>query len=177
MSPPKSKRGQSASSKSSDASTDSSSSASSTGEISERRLAKRKKPTKKGKAAPSATNKNASSKRPHQPHGKSRQNGHRAGEEIASYDSDGSMLDLRENLRPIAAYMRDRERMLDEMFRCIRGAKLYAMLPDILKVIRVCSVCLIFALSMFSLSLDAECLFVCLFIYNVLFRIFCFITN
>ena len=176
MSPPKSKRDQSASSKSSDASTDSTSSASSTGEISERRLAKRKKPTKKGKAAPSATNKNASSKRPHQPHGKSRQNGHRAGEEIASYDSDGSMLDLRENLRPIAAYMRDRERMLDEMFRCIRVAKLYAMLPDILKLIRVCSVlshfCFVDVFSFFRCRM-----FVCLFIYNVLFRIFCLVTN
>jgi hypothetical protein len=49
-------------------------------------------------------------------------------------DSDGSMLDLREHLKPIGSYIRDRERMLDEMFRCIKGSKLQAMLPDILKV-------------------------------------------
>ena len=49
-------------------------------------------------------------------------------------DSDGSMLDLRENLKPIGAYIKDRERMLDEMLRCIKGKKLEAMLPDILKV-------------------------------------------
>ena len=50
------------------------------------------------------------------------------------YDSDGSQLDLKENLRPIGAYIKDRERMLIEMFRCIKGAKLQAMLPDVLKV-------------------------------------------
>lgn len=49
------------------------------------------------------------------------------------YDSDGSMLDLRENLKPIGAYMKDRERLLDEMFRCIKGSKLQAMLPEIIK--------------------------------------------
>jgi hypothetical protein len=52
----------------------------------------------------------------------------------SNYDSDGSMLDLKENLRPIGAYIKDRERMLIEMFRCIKGAKLQAMLPDLLKV-------------------------------------------
>jgi len=46
------------------------------------------------------------------------------------------MLDLRENLKPIGAYIKDRERMLDEMLRCIKGKKLEAMLPDILKVFR-----------------------------------------
>jgi hypothetical protein len=49
-------------------------------------------------------------------------------------DSDGSMLDLRENLKPIGAYIKDRERLLDEMFRCIKGGKLQSMLPDIIKV-------------------------------------------
>jgi hypothetical protein len=44
------------------------------------------------------------------------------------------MLDLRENLRPIGNYIKDRERMLDEMFRCIKGSKLKAMFPEILKV-------------------------------------------
>lgn len=48
-------------------------------------------------------------------------------------DSDSSMLDLREDLRPISAYVRDRERLLEEMFRCVKGQKLRAMLPDILK--------------------------------------------
>jgi hypothetical protein len=44
------------------------------------------------------------------------------------------MVDLKENLRPIGAYIKNRDRMLKEMFRCIRGSKLQAMLPDILKV-------------------------------------------
>jgi hypothetical protein len=49
-------------------------------------------------------------------------------------DSDESMLDLREHLKPIGAYIKDREQMLDEMFRCIKGNKLQSMLPDIIKV-------------------------------------------
>lgn len=66
-------------------------------------------------------------------------------------DSDGSMLDLKENLKPIGAYVKDRKRMLNEMFRCIKGAKLQAMLPDILKVLtyifkRFFSCCFIFIL-------------------------------
>jgi hypothetical protein len=48
--------------------------------------------------------------------------------------TDLKMMDLRENLKPIGAYVKDRERMLDEMFRCIKGKKLQAMFPDILKV-------------------------------------------
>ncbi len=58
------------------------------------------------------------------------------GKDANDSDSDGSMLDLRENLKPIGAYIKDRERMLDEMLRCIKGKKLEAMLPDILKVFR-----------------------------------------
>lgn len=49
-------------------------------------------------------------------------------------DSDSSMLDLKEHLKPIGFYIKNRERMLNEMFRCIKGSKLKAMLPDILKV-------------------------------------------
>lgn len=49
-------------------------------------------------------------------------------------DSDGSMLNLNEDLKPISYYIKDRERMLREMFRCVRGHKLQAILPDALKV-------------------------------------------
>ena len=49
-------------------------------------------------------------------------------------DSDGSMLNLKEDLKPISYYIKDRERMLKEMFRCVRGHKLQAILPDALKV-------------------------------------------
>lgn len=49
-------------------------------------------------------------------------------------DSDGSMLDLTEDLKSIGYYIKDRERMLHEMFRCVRGLKLQAILPDALKV-------------------------------------------
>jgi hypothetical protein len=44
------------------------------------------------------------------------------------------MMDLRENLKPIGDYIGNREQMLNEMLRCIRGSKLRAMLPDTLKV-------------------------------------------
>lgn len=49
-------------------------------------------------------------------------------------NSDGSMLNLNEDLKPIGYYVKDRERMLQEMFRCVRGHKLQAILPDGLKV-------------------------------------------
>ena len=44
------------------------------------------------------------------------------------------MLNLSEDLKPIGYYIKDRERMLKEMFRCVRGHKLQAILPDGLKV-------------------------------------------
>jgi hypothetical protein len=44
------------------------------------------------------------------------------------------MRNLNEDLKPIGYYMKDRERMLHEMFRCVRGHKLQAILPDALKV-------------------------------------------
>jgi hypothetical protein len=44
------------------------------------------------------------------------------------------MLNLNEDLKSISYYMKDRERMLHEMFRCVRGHKLQAILPDALKV-------------------------------------------
>lgn len=53
-------------------------------------------------------------------------------------DSDGSMLDLREDLKPISAYIKDRDRMLTEMFRSIRGVRLQSMLPEVLKVTHFC---------------------------------------
>lgn len=49
-------------------------------------------------------------------------------------ESDGSMINLNEDLKPIGYYIKDRERMLHEMFRCVRGHKLQAILPDVLKV-------------------------------------------
>jgi hypothetical protein len=49
-------------------------------------------------------------------------------------DSDESMLDLKEKFRPLSSFIKNREQMLAEMFRCIRGPKLINMLPDILKV-------------------------------------------
>ncbi|CAF3420332.1 unnamed protein product [Rotaria sp. Silwood1] len=48
-------------------------------------------------------------------------------------DSDASMLNLNDDLKPIGFYIKDHERMLHEMFRCVRGHKLQAILPDALK--------------------------------------------
>ncbi|CAF0830375.1 unnamed protein product [Didymodactylos carnosus] len=53
--------------------------------------------------------------------------------ERSDNDSDGSMLNLNEELKSIGYYVKDRERMLSEMFRCVRGTKLQAMLPEVLK--------------------------------------------
>jgi hypothetical protein len=44
------------------------------------------------------------------------------------------MRNFNEDLKPIGYYIKDRERMLHEMFRCVRGHKLQAILPDGLKV-------------------------------------------
>jgi len=44
------------------------------------------------------------------------------------------MLNLNESLKPIGYYIKDRERMLHEMFRCVRGDRLQAILPNGLKV-------------------------------------------
>jgi hypothetical protein len=44
------------------------------------------------------------------------------------------MLNLNEDLKPIGYYIKDRERMLHEMFRCVRGDRLQAILPNGLKV-------------------------------------------
>ena len=33
------------------------------------------------------------------------------------------MLNLNEDLKPISYYIKDRERMLQEMFRCVRGSQ------------------------------------------------------
>ncbi len=103
------------------------SSVSSTGEVSDKKAARKKKAAKARAASVAA------------------KNGRQAKRQLAQKtqpsgdgcDSDGSMLDLREDLKPIGRYIRDRERMLDEMLRCIKGQKLQSMLPDILKVIRV----------------------------------------
>jgi hypothetical protein len=44
------------------------------------------------------------------------------------------MLNLNEDLKPIGYYIKDRERMLNEMFRCVRGHRLQAILPNGFKV-------------------------------------------
>jgi hypothetical protein len=53
---------------------------------------------------------------------------------MSGADSDGSMVNLRENLKSIGAYIKNREQMFEEMIRSIRGAKLQAMIPSFLKV-------------------------------------------
>ena len=50
---------------------------------------------------------------------------------MSDHDSD---LDLDKPLLPISGYMREREVMLEHMFRSISRRKLRAMLPEILKV-------------------------------------------
>ena len=54
---------------------------------------------------------------------------------LSDYDSDDSMIDLQEQLKPIGDYIGNREKMLNEMLRCIKGSKLHALMPDLLKVI------------------------------------------
>jgi hypothetical protein len=44
-------------------------------------------------------------------------------------------VDLCEELHPIGYYINDREEMINQMFSVIKGDKLRAMLPPILKVI------------------------------------------
>lgn len=43
-------------------------------------------------------------------------------------------MDLNEELNPIGYYINDREEMINQMFSVIKGSKLRAMLPPILKV-------------------------------------------
>lgn len=113
----------SGSSGSSSSSSSSSDSDTSTGEINDKKSKKSKKISKKQAQRQKSRHQSSNKK----------QNGATSAD--FGYDSDGSMLDLRENLKPIGNYIKDRERMLDEMLRCIKGAKLQSMLPDILKVI------------------------------------------
>jgi len=46
-------------------------------------------------------------------------------------------VDLNEELHPIGYYINDREEMINQMFSVIKGSKLRAMLPPILKVTTV----------------------------------------
>jgi hypothetical protein len=46
-------------------------------------------------------------------------------------------VDLNEELHPIGYYINDREEMINQMFSVIKGNKLRAMLPPILKVTTV----------------------------------------
>lgn len=110
--------------KTSSSSSSDSDSDTSTGEINDKTKSKKSKKSSK---------KQAQRQKSRHQSGTKKQNG--AANTDFGYDSDGSMLDLRENLKPIGNYIKDRERMLDEMLRCIKGTKLQSMLPDILKVI------------------------------------------
>ena len=51
--------------------------------------------------------------------------------DVSDHDSD---LDLDKPLLPISGYMKEREVMLEHMFRSISRRKLKTMLPEILKV-------------------------------------------
>jgi hypothetical protein len=44
-------------------------------------------------------------------------------------------VDLSEELHPVGFYINDREEMINQMFSVIKGDKLRAMLPPVLKVI------------------------------------------
>jgi hypothetical protein len=52
-------------------------------------------------------------------------------------DSGEGNIDRSEELHPICYYINDREEMINQMFSIIKGDKLRAMLPPILKVILV----------------------------------------
>lgn len=52
-------------------------------------------------------------------------------------DSGEGNMDLSEELHPIGYYINDREEMINQMFSIIKGDKLRAMLPPIMKVILV----------------------------------------
>ncbi|KAI0979616.1 hypothetical protein GJ496_003062 [Pomphorhynchus laevis] len=64
---------------------------------------------------------------------KSSRRRHKHKEEDYSADSDSSQMDISKQLYPIRHYISNREEMLMQMFASIRGRKLNAMLPDILK--------------------------------------------
>ena len=54
------------------------------------------------------------------------------GSDVSDHDSD---LDLGKPLMPITGYVKEREEMLEHMFRSISRRKLKAMLPKIVKVL------------------------------------------
>ena len=49
-------------------------------------------------------------------------------------DYDESDLDLENEIKPIGAYVKDREALLDQLFHCVKDASLDRNLPDVLKV-------------------------------------------
>ena len=62
---------------------------------------------------------------------KSPKDKHKDKDDISDNDSD---LDLSKDVKPIVEYIRDREVLVEQMFKCMAASKLSAMLPDILKV-------------------------------------------
>ncbi|XP_064624747.1 glutamic acid-rich protein-like [Lineus longissimus] len=52
-------------------------------------------------------------------------------------DSDYSDLDLSKDVKPIGAYIRDREDMIEQMFKAVKGPTLKGMIPDILKKVEI----------------------------------------
>jgi hypothetical protein len=52
-------------------------------------------------------------------------------------DSDYSDLDLSKDVKPIGVYVKDREEMIQQMFKAVQGPTLKGMIPDILKKVSV----------------------------------------
>ncbi|XP_059174992.1 caspase activity and apoptosis inhibitor 1-like [Physella acuta] len=59
----------------------------------------------------------------------------KTGKKIVLPEDEDSDLDLKKELKPISAYIKDRPAMIREMFRAVRGASLHRALPDLLKSI------------------------------------------
>ncbi|BFZ16889.1 hypothetical protein BsWGS_19928 [Bradybaena similaris] len=59
----------------------------------------------------------------------------KTGKRVALPEDEDSDLDLKKELKPISAFVKNRPVMIDEMFRAVRGASLQRALPDLLKSI------------------------------------------
>ncbi|KAI8510043.1 apoptotic process [Branchiostoma belcheri] len=58
---------------------------------------------------------------------------HTENREKLENDEDAEWMDLSLDLQPIGAYIKNREQMLDEMLKTIKGEKLRSMLPEVMK--------------------------------------------
>ncbi|CAL1538016.1 unnamed protein product [Lymnaea stagnalis] len=59
----------------------------------------------------------------------------KTGKKVLLPEDEDSDLDLKKDLKPISAYVKDRPRMIKEMFHTVRGNSLQRALPDLLKSI------------------------------------------